>query len=172
METIIFYITGVVMVAAAAAALLQRNAVHTVLLLVLTFCGFAVLFLLCGAEVVAVLQVIIYAGAIMAVYMFVLFYVGSAGGEAPWRRWREAPLPIAAGFAGVLVLLGCIAYAIRSAYMPQPQGAYGGAREFGAALFSLKYALPVEMASLILLVGMVAVVVLILRPPPEQEEED
>ncbi|MFQ6132742.1 MAG: NADH-quinone oxidoreductase subunit J, partial [Armatimonadota bacterium] len=147
MESLIFYITAVAMVAAAAAAMLQRSAVHTVLLLVLTFCGFAVLFLLCGAEVVAVLQIIVYAGAIMAVYMFVIFYVGSAGGDPPWRRWRQAPIPFAAGLVGVLGLLGCIAHVIRQAYLATPLGSHGGAKQFGAALFSLKYALPVEIAS-------------------------
>ena len=172
MEALLFYTTAVVMVAAAGGAMLQRNAVHTALLLVVAFCGFGVLFLLCGAQVIAAIQIIIYAGAIMGVFVFILFYVGSQAGPPVVSRMRGyVPLAILSLLAA-LGLLGAVAYVLR-AYQTgigPPAGSTGGALEFGAALFSLKYLLPVEMASLILVAGMIAAVVLILRAPAVADE--
>ncbi len=168
MEALLFYSTAVVMVAAAGAAMLQRSAVHTALLLVVVFCGFGLLYLLCGAQVIAAIQVIVYAGAIMAVFVFILFYVGSMPVPPVLSRLREfVPLALLALVTGAGLLSG-FGYMLRRYQMgaADPVGSDGSAEAFGVALFSAKYLLPVEIASLILVVGMIAAVVLILRPAP------
>jgi NADH-quinone oxidoreductase subunit J len=142
--------------------LLSRNAVHSALFLVLNFGTIAVLFLILNAPFLFVMQITIYAGAIMVLFLFVVMLLGAeqlrrqATPEA--GRW-QVPLSIVLALA-LLVTFGYILVSgsdVSSAAGETPIAT--GPVEIGLALFE-SYVFPFEVASILLLVAMVGVVVL------------
>ena len=103
MEFIIFNIVAAVSIAAAIMMVLQRNAMYSALFLVLTFFCFAVFYVLLGAYFLAVVQVAVYAGAIMVLMLFVLMLLNVAHPEAHDRRL--AFLRPFAIFAGIVLVI-------------------------------------------------------------------
>src|ERR687886_2841594 len=103
MEFIVFVITAAVSVAAAIMMVLQRNAMYSALFLVLTFFCFSVFYVLLGAYFLAVVQVAVYAGAIMVLILFVLMLLNVAHPEAHDRRL--AFLRPFAVIAGVILVI-------------------------------------------------------------------
>src|SRR5208282_3497657 len=94
--TVLFYIFAAVTVLAALNMVLQRTPVYSALSLIVVLCALAAVYLLLGAEFMAVLQVIVYAGAIMVLFVFVIMLL-NAGHEVPSQRsrlakWVGAPL--------------------------------------------------------------------------------
>jgi len=92
MELALFIITALVAIGAAVAMVLSHNAVHSALWLVLNFFGVAVLYLLLQAPFLAMVQITVYAGAIMVLFLFVIMLLGSEKGQEevnglPWHRW-------------------------------------------------------------------------------------
>lgn len=150
----LFYAAGGVAVVATALVVTRRQAVHALLYLILSLLAVAVVLFLMGAPFVAALEVIVYAGAVMVLFVFALMVLGSSGGEgatgiASSIRPREWVMPalLAAILGGVLILaLGAPAAATA--------GARVGPREVGRALFG-PYVIGVELASLLLLAGLV-----------------
>jgi NADH-quinone oxidoreductase subunit J len=141
--------------------LLSRNAVHSALFLVLNFTTIAVLFLILSAPFLFVMQITVYAGAIMVLFIFVVMLLGAEQlqGIAPGGHRWQVPLSLLLGLA----LLATFGYVLLS-------GAQAGAEASGApldagpaaiglALFE-NYVFPFEIASVLLLVAMVGVVVL------------
>ena len=86
MATLLFYILGAVAVAATAMAVTRRNPVHAVIYLVNSFFALALIFYLLGAPMVAALEVIIYAGAIMVLFLFIIMMLELSHGEEADRR--------------------------------------------------------------------------------------
>src|SRR3989337_3688211 len=82
MDLVVFWFTAPVSVGAAVLMLLQRNAVHSALLLILNQFTLAVFFVLLGAQFLAAVQVIVYAGAIMVLFLFVIMFLGIDRPEA------------------------------------------------------------------------------------------
>ena len=78
----LFYIAAVVMLASALAVVLSRNAVYSAILLVLTFFSLAVMYLLLEAYFLAVVEVLVYAGAIMVLFLFVIMLLNTTREEA------------------------------------------------------------------------------------------
>jgi NADH-quinone oxidoreductase subunit J len=174
MQRILFDIAGVVLIVLAASALLQRNPLHAALLLAVVFAGIALPFLLGGAAMLAMLQIIIYAGAIIVMFIFTITYVGSGWREGIVEDMQRRPVfTAAAGAAGVTVL-AALGYAA-SQLLARPTRSEEGilsanARDFSQQLLTPRFTLPLEIASLILIAAMVAAVVLVLRKPPAEEE--
>jgi NADH-quinone oxidoreductase subunit J len=161
MEFVVFFITAVVAVIGAVMMLLTRNAVHSALWLLLNFSSIAVLFLLLRAPFLFAVQLIVYAGAIMVLFLFVVMLLGAerAEDERDQIAWQR---PLALLLA--LVLLGEAAYI----FLAQPGAGFAttaASEDFGApgriseALFTT-YLLPFEITSVILLAALVGVVVL------------
>ena len=150
---ITFYISAAVAVIATLLAITRLNAVHALLYLILSLLAVAVIFFVLGAPFIAALEVIIYAGAIMIVFIFVIMML-NLGEDAveQERRW----LPVRAWFGPsllALVLLIEVLFIILSE--PQvPATAYVPAEIVGAVLFG-PYLIAVELASLLLLAGVV-----------------
>src|ERR671916_2988152 len=98
MEYVIFGITGLVSVACALAMILSENAMHSALFLVLNFTSVAVLYLLLQAPFLAMIQITVYAGAIMVLFLFVLMLLGAEKGqeERDAIRWQR-PLAFVLG---------------------------------------------------------------------------
>lgn len=170
MELAIFGITALISIACALAMLLSPNAVHSALFLVLNFSAVAVLYLLLQAPFLAMIQITVYAGAIMVLFLFVIMLLGAEKGqeERDALTWQR-PLAIILG----VLLLGEAIYVLFSgpaAAAPQATTSEIGAPDVLArALFST-YLLPFEMTSVLLLVALVGAVVLTIKSRVRTEE--
>ena len=160
MEMVIFFILAVVSVAAGVGVIAQRSAVKSALFLLVNFCCLAGLYILLNAQFVAVVQVLIYAGAIVVLFLFVVMLLGI-------ERAEETPSPrhyqgIAGGLLGVLLLAGIVWALIPVEPGTVAELAADNVREIGAALLT-DFAIPFEMVSLVLLVAIIGAVVLAKR---------
>ncbi len=159
-ETVIFFLLAAMAIGAAVGLLLSRNAVHSALFLVLNFAVVSVFFLFLAAPFIAMVQVTVYAGAIMVLFLFVIMLLGAEllrGGAS--GRWHSAlAVVLAAGFVG---LLGYVAFfsGIAPEALPNVDAGFGGPQLLGMDLFQT-YLLPFELTSLLLLVAMIGAVVL------------
>jgi NADH-quinone oxidoreductase subunit J len=161
-DQLIFFGLAAVAVWTAACMLLSRNAVYSALFLVLNFMTVAVFFLLLNAAFIALMQVTVYAGAIMVLFLFVIMLLGAerieTGASLPW----QAPVAMAL----TVLLLGLMALALlqapETAALPFVGPTFGSPTAVGELLFS-DYVLPFEVTSLLLLVAMVGAIVLTRR---------
>jgi NADH:ubiquinone oxidoreductase subunit 6 (subunit J) len=167
MAEVVFFIAGLGAVAGALGTVALRNPFYSVLALVTHLLCLAALFLLLRAEFVAAAQVVVYAGAVMVLYVFVAAYVGSQD-EAPLSA---APGPGLRGasllFAGALLVELCIAILGSSLRELDGQGtgffaAFGSPGEVGKLLLT-RFLLAFEIASFLLLVAAVGAVILARR---------
>jgi len=163
---VLFFIAGTGAVAGAIGVVVVRNPFYSVLALVGHLLSLAMLFLLLRAEFVAAAQVIVYAGAVMVLYVFVVAYVG--GTEASFARpVTGAPRAAAVVFASALfvelsiAILGSGLKAIDSRGAPFVPG-FGSPADIGRLLLT-KFLLPFEVASYLLLVAAVGAIVLARR---------
>jgi len=152
---LMFYATAVLITAATVLAITRRQAVHSVLCLVVSFLGSAMLFYLLGSPFLAALQVIIYAGAIMVLFLFVVMMITADHGEetkSPRRFWIPGFLVGFLFFAAV-----CIAV-LSDPSSPVPLNlTMVTPKEFGRFVFE-QYWLSVEIISLLLLLGVLAAI--------------
>jgi len=124
--------------------------------------GLAGVFVLLSAHFLAVLQVIVYAGAIMVLFMFVIMLLNLKGDDKAWKtRDKNIPLSIITGFLVVLVLYKFIDFITRSDINDPAEitKSFGTVAEIGTSLFT-DFVLPFEVASILLLAAMVGAVVL------------
>ena len=136
---------------------LSRSPVTSAMFLVLTIVSLAGLFVLLHAFFLAAIQILVYAGAVMVLFLFVIMLLNLK--EEERRKIRGITLGL--GALSVAVIAGILVRAV-SAAEPSAGGRVlveGGTRELGHALFTL-YLLPFEVMSLLLLVGMVGVILL------------
>lgn len=151
----IFYISALVAVAATLLMLTRKNAVHGLLYLVVSLLAVALVFYALGAPFAAALEVIIYAGAIMVLFLFVVMMLNL--GERSERAERECLRPGVWRWPGVLaaILIAEVVYVVALAGAGGAQVAVVGPTEVGMALFG-PYVIGVELASLLLLAGVVS----------------
>jgi len=169
----LFYLLGGLAVVASVLVIGQRNPIHSVLLLILSFAGLSGLYVLLEAPFVAVIQIIIYAGAIMVLFLFVvmLLNVGREDTEVDERSpvfVHQASMRLGALLSGLLVVE--LVWALASAGtlggvfgpMSQAPPAVTSVHAIGYALFT-GYAFAFEVTSILILVAMVGAVVLARR---------
>jgi NADH:ubiquinone oxidoreductase subunit 6 (subunit J) len=166
MAAVFFFIAAIGAIAGAIGTVTLRNPFYCVLALVFHLLSLAALFLLLRAEFVAASQVIVYAGAVMVLYVFVVAYIG--GGEEPLAGPAGPGLKVASAlFAGVLfvelaiAVLGSGLKGIGEEGAPYTAG-FGTPAEIGT-LFLTKFLIAFEVASLLLLVAAVGAVILARR---------
>jgi len=149
MASILFYILGFVMLAAILLCVTCRNPVYAVIYLVKALFALALLFYLLGAPLVAAWQVIVYVGAIMVLFLFIIMILELAPRERPEDLNRRRWVP---GLLVASAILGCTLLIIFQDPDAAAQGSayFLGPRDFGAALFG-RYALAVEVVSFQLL---------------------
>jgi NADH-quinone oxidoreductase subunit J len=163
--TATFYYMAAASVASALLAVMAKNPVHSMLWVLALFLHVAGIFLLLGAEFLAAVQVIVYAGAILIFYLFILMLLDLPDVEAQPRFGRHWPLAAGAGllFAGFAWLAragtGLAPAGRRVATNGAPQSSL---ETIGIALFG-PFALPFETASLLLLAAIIGAVVLARR---------
>jgi NADH-quinone oxidoreductase subunit J len=164
--TILFVILALVAIAAAVGMLTATNAVHATLFLVLNFLCVALFYLGLNAPFLAMVQITVYAGAIMVLFLFVIMLLGAERVELTSRLAWQTPLAIILA----VLLVAATAFIVISPQLgvalgtPTPLGqvapeGFGSPAAIGELLFST-YLLPFEMVGLLLLVAMIGAVVL------------
>jgi NADH-quinone oxidoreductase subunit J len=164
--TILFFVFSAVLVCAALGVILARNPVHAVLLLVLCFFNSAVIWLLLDAEFLGIVLVLVYVGAVMVLFLFVVMMLDVNVEE--FRKSLAGYWPMAAAVAGfvafaminLIVIKHLGGVALKAA--PPLAADYSNTRTLGTALFT-RYAYPAQLAAAVLLVASIAAIVLTLR---------
>ncbi|HEY0516112.1 MAG TPA: NADH-quinone oxidoreductase subunit J [Solirubrobacteraceae bacterium] len=188
MSAVLFFIAAAGAITGAVGVVMLRNPFFSVLALVGHLVSLAILFLLLRAEFVAAVQVVVYAGAVMVLYVFVVAYVGGEG-EGIGERLRGAQIGAAPGGAalrlGGAVLAGALLIELLIAllgtgleavdgygapYAPGPH-AYGTPGYIGQLLLT-RFLLAFEIASFLLLIAAVGAVVLARRRGGLEPEDD
>ncbi|HEY2716706.1 MAG TPA: NADH-quinone oxidoreductase subunit J [Solirubrobacterales bacterium] len=162
MEAVLFFIAAIGAIGGAIGVVVSRNPFYSVLALICHLFSLAVLFLLLTAAFVAAAQVVVYAGAVMVLYVFVVAYVGE-GGESAWE-----PIPgqrFLAPLLGVVLFVELSVAVLSSAlkaletHGPDVGAGFGNPAAIGDILLE-KFLLPFEATSLLLLLAAVGAIVL------------
>ncbi len=164
MSAVIFFLAAIGALIGAVGVVTLRNPFYSVLALVVHLICLAALFLLLRAEFVAAAQVVVYAGAVMVLYVFVVAYIGGGDEELPGGTTLRILGPIFALALATelcIAMLGSALKGISSQGAPYVTG-FGTPRHIGT-LFLTKYLFPFEVASLLLMVAAIGAVVLARR---------
>ena len=170
METIVFLISAVVILSGALGVIFSKNPVHSALFMVQTLFGAAVLFVLLEATFLAAIQVIVYAGAIVILFVFVITLLGIDRAEdlkvEPIAGQRPLAVVLGASIFGIILTVLIVAVGgrtgVREANTPIGDAA-DNTRLLGETLFS-KQVFSVELTALLLTVAVIGAVVLSARP--------
>jgi NADH-quinone oxidoreductase subunit J len=174
MDLVVFWVMAPVSVGAAVLMLFQRNAVYAALFLILNQFTLAVFFVLLDAHFLAAVQVIVYAGAIMVLFLFVIMFLGIDRREAlaetiRGQRWLAIGLGLLL-VAGVVLAIG-LGVGLERAPGPPPRG--DNIRAVARVLFT-DYVFPFELTSILLILAAVAAMVLARRKArglPDREDQ-
>ena len=169
---ILFWFFGVVLIGAALLVVMVRNPVHAALFLVLAFFTAAALWMLLYAEFLAITLVLVYVGAVMVLFLFVVMMLDVNLDVLREGFWKHLPL---AGLVGLVMAGEMVALLWRGARGgPIPAGppaGYSNTKELGRVLYT-DYVFPFEIAAVILLVAIVAAIALTLRSRKETKYQD
>lgn len=170
LHTLLFYLFSGVLTVSALMVVASRNPVHAVLFLILAFFNTAGLFVLLGAEFIAMVLVIVYVGAVAVLFLFVVMMLDIDFTEL--RRGASRYVPI--GFAVSLIFLAELVFfeitsRIGSGALQAPPP--DSAKAIGRVLYT-DYLYPFQVAGLILLVAMIGAIVLTLRHKPDARRQD
>lgn len=172
---VFFFLFAIVALAGAAGVVTLRNPFYCVLSLVVHLIALALLFLLLEAQFVAVAQIVVYAGAVMVLYVFVVVYVG--GGDQPAPLWRASARQRALAVAFGLAIFAELSIAVLGTGLkavgeenPGVGVEYGSPAEIGELLLN-RFLLAFELASFLLLVAAVGAVALAGRRGGIPEDE-
>jgi len=165
LESIVFYALAACILALGVLVITARNTVHSVLFLVANFLCVAVVYVMLAAEFLAIIQVLVYAGGIVVLYLFVVMLVNlKRPPEAPLDRRRQSRLGFLLSGIVLAEITAILAYtAMRPAPVaPGPAGALtaGGNTHVVGMLLYTDYLIPFEVASMLLLVAMIGAIVL------------
>ena len=153
MSIVLFYVAATIALASTGMALSRTNAAHALIYLIVSLLAVAVIFFIIGAPFAAALEIVIYAGAIMVLFVFVIMMLNlGESGEARERRWLQPGAWILPGLFA-LILLSELLW-LESSTRGTTTGEAVPPREVGLSLFTT-YVLAVELASMLLLAGLV-----------------
>jgi NADH-quinone oxidoreductase subunit J len=168
-DVMVFSVSAVVVLSGAIGVVVSRNPVHAALWLVTTLFGIAVLFIEQEAHFLAAVQVIVYAGAIVVLFLFVIMLLGVDQEEnvdvEPLRGQRPTALILGLIAAAEIVLLGFFANWVtgQQSVAGQASGPGTNVEKLARAMFT-RYLLPFEVTSVLLVIAVVGAVVLARRP--------
>jgi NADH-quinone oxidoreductase subunit J len=172
-EAIVFYSFGGVLLASGLAVITARNPFHGVLFLVLAFFTAAALWLLLRAEFLAIALVVVYVGAVMVLFLFVVMMLDINLERLREGFWRNLPLALVVGgimVAEMVVVLAGRYFGLASRPRELP-ATYSNTKELGRVLYT-DYAYAFEIAAVILLVAIVAAIALTLRKRKDTRHQD
>jgi len=174
-ERIVFYVFAVILVFAAGRVITVRNPVHAAMHLVLAFFTCAGLWLLLEAEFLAIALVLVYVGAVMVLFLFVVMMLDI--NTSPLREGFVRYLPLGATvtlliFAEMFMVVGARHFGSAVVAIPARHAeGYSNVRELGSVLYT-DYVYPFEIASVILLVAIIAAIALTMRKRPETKYQN
>jgi NADH-quinone oxidoreductase subunit J len=163
---IAFYILAAILVASAVWTISAQKPVYSVVALLLNFAALAVLYVTLSAEFLAVIQIIIYSGAILILFVFVIALLSS--GVAPFatgpnrlpRIWVPASVVVLGGLAFLIYAASnAVMMPVRPSGPVGAAGVFGSVADFGKALFT-RQLLPFEVTALVLMVAVIGVITL------------
>lgn len=150
---VIFYITAIIAVVTSVLAISNRNAIHALLYLIITLLSISVIFYTIGAPLIAALEVIVYAGAIIVLFIFVVMMLNIGMEEEAEKKWLTPRMWILPSLlAGILL---CIFIYAAGEFHPVKTGPEGiEPKQVSVSLFTT-YLIAVELAGILLLAGIV-----------------
>ena len=170
-DWIVFWVAAPISIAAGVAMVLARNAVHAALFLIVNFFTLAVFFLILGSPFLFVVQIIVYAGAIMVLFLFVIMLLGVDQHESLVERIRgQRPLALilAAGLVAEIVLAVRLGVGVSTRAAPnfdQAVNKGGNVQALAKVLFN-GFFFPFEVTSVLLIVAAVAAMVMTRQAEP------
>jgi NADH-quinone oxidoreductase subunit J len=174
-KDLVFYGFSTVLVLAALGVITARNAVHAALLLVLSFFTAAGIWVLLKAEFLAISLVLVYVGAVMVLFLFVVMMLDINVDKLREGFWKSSWLGLVVGGAMLLemafLLLSPAFSGNAPVNAPSAQPGYSNIKELGRLIYT-EYAFPFELAALILLVAIVAAIALTLRGRKDVKSQD
>jgi NADH-quinone oxidoreductase subunit J len=178
MTTLLFYVFSAVLLFASFRVITARNTVHSALYLVLAFFNAACVWMLLKAEFLAIALVLVYVGAVMVLFLFVVMMLDIKPDRLGENFWKHFPL---AGFIGALIALEMAAVLMGGFRMgeepravpvaAQAAGQFSNTKELGKLLYT-QYLYPLEVAAVILLVAIIAAIALTLRKRKDSKYTD
>jgi NADH-quinone oxidoreductase subunit J len=171
-ETGIFYAFAAVLLASGVRVITARNPVHAALFLVLAFFTAAGIWLLLRAEFLAIALVVVYVGAVMVLFLFVVMMLDINLERVREGFWRNLPVALVVGGVMVLEMVSVLANRIWGAGGPRRLPAdYSNTKELGRVLYT-QYFFAFEIAAVILLVAIIAAIALTLRRRKDSRSQD
>jgi NADH-quinone oxidoreductase subunit J len=149
----IFYLLSIILLASTAVAITRRDAIHAAVYLIISFIATGMIFYLLGAPFLALLEIIVYAGAIMVLFLFIVMMLRLTPSRRTWKaalsQWAPAII-----LGGASLILAGVMIATDPTTAPALKTLTAGPKELGQFLFQ-KYWFPVEIASFLLLIALV-----------------
>ena len=170
----LFYLFSAVLLGAAFRVITARNTVHAALFLILAFFNAACIWMLLKAEFLAIVLVLVYIGAVMVLFLFVVMMLDFNSDGARDGFWKHMPL---AGLVGALIALEMAAILMggfRLNQAPEPSAAamqLGNTKMLGIAIYT-QYLYPLQIAAVLLLVAIIAAIALTLRHRTDSLRQD
>jgi len=172
-ETVVFYVFAATLLVAGVCVITARNPVHAAMFLVLSFFTASAIWLLLRAEFLAIALLLVYVGAVMVLFLFVVMMLDINIERLREGFWKNLPLGIVVGgvmMAEMAAVLAGRYYGV--APRPVPRAAdYSNTKELGRLLYT-DYAFAFEVAAVILLVAIVAAIALTLRGRKDSRRQD
>ena len=174
LELAIFYFFAAILLYAGARTVTCRNPVHAALHLVLAFFTAAAVWLLLRAEFLAITLVLVYVGAVMVLFLFVVMMLDINLDRLREGFWSHLPLGIVVGLLIVLEMGSLVWLKFDPARYPPPAdpgAGYSNTKELGRILYT-DYAYPFELAAIVLLVAIIAAIALTMRRRKDTKYQD
>ncbi|MCB9899102.1 MAG: NADH-quinone oxidoreductase subunit J [Planctomycetes bacterium] len=156
MEGLLFYVFGGLAILATLLTISAKNPVYSAIFMVISFGATAGIFVLLDAYLIATVEVLVYAGAIMVLFLFVIMLINLRSGEQEGLRWSPLVIVAAGTF---LVLLGRAVGDLGGAVTSKPNDLVGSPGLLAESLFT-RYVVPFEAVSMLLLAAILGTVVL------------
>lgn len=169
MELLFFYIFAVIAVGSAVCVITMRNPVHSAIALIVCLLQVAAFFILLRSPFLAAVQVFIYVGAVMVLFLFVVMVLDVGKEQVGEYLHHQAPWTLAV-VIGLVLMLG---YLITAGRLTAPLGEYteevlaGRSTEIIGKLLLTRYIFPFEVVSLLLLIALIGAVVLVMKEKKE-----
>ncbi len=160
MTDIFFYIFSIVALAGAFGVVISRNTVNGAMCLIVTFLSMSALFVLLEAYFLAVIQVLVYAGAVMVLFLFIIMLLDveeSAARKTSVYTWAASVIAFGILIVGVVAIYSADSIRTKAESLPEASGA--SLKAFGYELFTT-YLLPMQLTGFLLLIAMIGVIAL------------
>ena len=171
--TVLFYVFAAVLLGAAFRVITARSTVHSALFLVLAFFSASCIWMLLRAEFLAITLVLVYVGAVMVLFLFVVMMLDINTDEFRQGFWKHLPV---AGFVGALIALEMALVLMRGFQLSAPAPTakaleLGNTKLLGIEIYT-QYLYPLQLAAVLLLVAIIAAIALTLRKRKDSRSQD